>query len=432
MSFFVAVILVVTFASNTVLAAHDSQFYMGNGIFFYDPDDAGCGQGSDSGNATASVVTDNSDNLKTFLEFFTGKGLSLAAAAGMAGNIRQESNFNPAIIQGGTIADANYTPVAGKGFGIAQWTDGGRQKNLIEFAKSQSKPITDLGMQVAFIWKEMSASGYKDMIQRLNNNKTDPVAAAAVFHGMTPNIESEGSKMNSTFRAADPKFGYERSGDTSDEVIKNRGGAAGSYYSSFKDQIQDGSGVTEIDTSGSTSPSGETQTPTSCDTSSTQGGTSSNLGVGDGQFTDKGEVKGWANVLANSTAVDRIFSSTLEGDGWCASIVSRTWRGQDIGYGVNYAITLWYNNDSNGIGHADRSPKKGAILIYKSDHQSAGHVTIYLGGNKILNDGKIRDANFVEAGGWNEHYLGWIDPNDLGWKSVAASDSTLKSILAGY
>ncbi len=414
-------------ANTSISRAFDEDFYSSNDILFYNPEASVCGQGADSGAATSSVTIDTSDNLQAFLEYFTGKGFSLASAAGMAGNIRQESNFNPAVIQGGAIAKDDYNPVNGtKGFGLAQWTSSGRQQNLVNFAKSKNKPITDLGMQLDFMWKEMNDGAYKDMLAKLNANTSDPVAAAAVFHGLTPNIEREGGSINPKFKASGAAFGYERSGDTSDTVIKVRGGAAAAYYQKYQGKIADGTGV-----SGATAPtdeSGEIIAPAcNADTS-----TSTDLGVGDGNFTDSGEVAGWDSVLYNSTAADRLFGDRLEGDGWCASIVSRTWRGKDIGYGVHYAVTLWDNNKSNGKGHADRSPKKGAILIYRSDTQAAGHVTIYLGDNKILNDGKIRDANYVEKGGWGLHYLGWIDPNELGWTTTKADDAYFKTTLSRY
>ena len=128
----------------------------------------------------------------------------------------------------------------------------------------------------------------------------------------------------------------------------------------------------------------------------------------------------------------------MVGTGHCAAIVSRVWHGQNIGYGNHTgggvtnaeADTLWYEQQSTN-GHADRNVKKGAILIYHSDNQSAGHVVIYLGNNKVLNDGNIADASFIEDD-WGEKFLGWIDPNDIGWTSTKASDDTLRSMLSGY
>ena len=91
-----------------------------------------------SGGASSLV---GNDNLEKILRFYVGKGLSLAQAAGIAGNFKAESGFNPAVIQGGAIAPDDYTPVNGVGFGLAQWTFTSRQQPLVELAKSTNRKI---------------------------------------------------------------------------------------------------------------------------------------------------------------------------------------------------------------------------------------------------------------------------------------------------
>lgn len=419
----VIVLLCILLGSVNSLTARaiDLQFYSGNDISFSNPDAGGC-EVSQVEAGPVEVV--EGENIETFLRFFTAKGFSLATAAGMAGNIKQESSFNPAVIQGGAIADDDYIPEDSVGFGIAQWSFGGRgaagtppyndrQGALIAFAKSKGVKITDLTMQLEFIWQEMQASSLQDMMTKLAGEKTDPVRAAIIFHGLTTNIEREGEGINPIFKAAGAGYGFERSGDTSDEVVDNRGGAAKGYYDLYKTKIEDGSGVV-----GGSTPT--TTTQSTCKDSETD--VSSDLGVGKGSFTDSGEVKDWANVLHNAQESNRVYSDSLVGDGICAAIVSRVWRGQNIGYGyppVGYAIDLWYAEKTKH-GHTDRSPKKGAILLYETGKR-AGHVVIYLGDNKILNDGFIVDADFVESD-WGAEYVGWVDPNDLGWTSIKAGD----------
>ena len=413
-------LLCVVLASVTALPAQaiDLQFYSGNNVLFSNPEDVGCEVGRVEAGPVEVV---EGENIETFLRHFTGKGFSLAAAAGMAGNIKQESSFNPAVIEGGELAEDDYIPQNGVGFGLAQWTFGGRgaadtppykdrQGALIAFAASQKKPITDLTMQLDFIWQEMQADIYKDMMTKLGGEKTDPVRAAILFHGLTPNIEREGESMNPIFKAAGAGYGFERSGDTSNDVVTDRGGSAKGYYDLYKTKIQDGSGVI-----GEATPTMTTES--TCEDSDADA--SADLGVGKGAFTDSGEVKDWANVLHNAKESSRVYGDSLVGDGICAAIVSRVWRGQNIGYGLEQAIDLW-NIEKDRVGHADRSPKKGAILLYLSSNV-AGHVVIYLGNNKILNDGFIVDADLVETG-WGAEYQGWIDPNDVGWTSIKTND----------
>ena len=442
-SFLLVFVAFLVSLSPTKLFAIDDVFYSGNDILYYEPNAGRCNPTVAPPSDTGTVAIVANENVEAFVKYFTAEqGFSLAAAAGMAGNIMMESHFNPAIKEGSTIAsdDENILGFSG-GFGIAQWTDTARKQNLINFAKQKHAKITDLMMQIEFVAHELESSSYTPMLQKLDKNKTDPVAAAIVFHGLTPNIEREGASINPIFKAAGAGYGYERSGDTSDQVVKNRGGSGTSIFNTYEGKISDGTGV-KIKGGGDTStPSTATSEALAACQNKDNASTSSDLGPGKGDFSDIGEVKGWDNVLHNSQATDRLFGESLEGDGYCAAIVSRVWHGQDIGYGYHtdpnthitndYAVTLWYEQEGRA-GHVDRNVKKGAILLYRSTHQSAGHIVIYLGDNKVLNDGHIRDAAFIEDEGWHEIYLGWIDPNDIGWTSVSASDSTLRSILSGY
>lgn len=175
------------------------------------------------------------------------------------------------------------------------------------------------------------------------------------------------------------------------------------------------------------SVSNDTGDASSCDSSSTDSGS---VGVGKGDFTDTGEVAGFANVLANAIKTDHHFGDKLVGTGNCGFIVAIVWKGiNDHHYGsTGDAQSIWTEHQS--VGHADRNVKKGAILIYSDSKK--GHVVIYLGNNKVLNDGQIADANYIEDS-WHEHYLGWIDPNDIGYPaSKAASEADLASWLTKY
>ena len=406
--FIVSLAYSLIYISSPVFAV-DERFYSSNDILFYNSDDIGCAV--DEGSNSDSVIV-SSENARTILEFFTGKGFSLAAASGIVGNLNAESSLNPAVAEGGKVVGADYNPVNGSsGFGLAQWTTIDRQRGLVEFAKSQNAKITDISMQLGYIWKEMGSSEYDYMISKMNANKSDPAAAAVVFHGLTPNIEGEGGGIHPTFSAAQPKYGYERSGDTSAEVVKNRGGVAKAIYDKYKGSIKDGAGVKLASGAGSESSA----SPADCDSEAT----TNSLSSGVGSFTDTGQVKGFDNVLHNSQLSDKAFGTSLVGDGICAAIVSRVWRGQNIGYGSStppnngYANQMWVVAGPK-VGHPDRKPKAGAILIYNSSN-AAGHVVIYLGKNKILNDGHIENADVEKR--WNLKYLGWIDPNDVGWSS---------------
>lgn len=237
--------------------AVDANFYAANDILFYNPDD--CSSNSGGGSAdTGSDTATASANLELILNFLTGKGLSLAAASGIAGNMKHESGYDPTKIQGGAAASDNYTPVDGVGFGLVQWTNGGGQKGLVRQAASEGKKITDISVQLDYLWKSMNNKGYSAMMKRLNAIKSTstygpasaPMASAILFHGRTNAIMGD-----STIASVNPPRGYEASGDSAAKVI-SRGTDAEKVYNKYKDTVKDGAGVAGVpapDTSANTS-----------------------------------------------------------------------------------------------------------------------------------------------------------------------------------
>ena len=111
---------------------------------------------------TTNVNTDNStgnpdisgisDNAKAVYTFFTGKGYTPEVAAGILGNMTQESNVDPTAIQGGG---------RGPAAGICQWENynkkSARWKGLSDYAASKGKAWTDLQSQLE--WLDMELQG---------------------------------------------------------------------------------------------------------------------------------------------------------------------------------------------------------------------------------------------------------------------------------
>jgi hypothetical protein len=77
-------------------------------------------------------------------------GLTKAQIAGVLGNFQLESGFNPRINEGGKVG----APMGRGGYGFAQWT-GGRQTNLVNFAKSRKMDPGDPNLQTQFLIHEL-------------------------------------------------------------------------------------------------------------------------------------------------------------------------------------------------------------------------------------------------------------------------------------
>lgn len=214
--FLTAALVALTSAPQNVVAQvpDEKDFYSNNTILFYDPDSCVAG----GGEGTGSTLVGN-DNLEKILRYLVGKGLTLAQASGIAGNFQQESGFNPAVIQGGSIADASYKPQSGVGFGIAQWTWPGRQDPLVALGKSSNRPVIDLSLQLDYVWQEMETGQGHSMSLAEFKATTTPEDAAYIFHR-----------------------DYEVSADSEAFVKKVRGGNANNIYNQFKAIIPDNSG----------------------------------------------------------------------------------------------------------------------------------------------------------------------------------------------
>ena len=111
-------------------------------------------------------------NSTTAFNYFVKKGLTKIQAAGIVGNLMQESSVDPTVAQYG----------GGPGRGIAQWSVGGRwdsskNDNVAWYAIRHGESKWALGTQLDFIWYELNQFGYG--FSRLKNATTLSGAVAA-------------------------------------------------------------------------------------------------------------------------------------------------------------------------------------------------------------------------------------------------------------
>ncbi|MEU7999513.1 phage tail tip lysozyme, partial [Micromonospora sp. NPDC049060] len=109
-----------------------------------------------SATATLGTVLGGTDpafaaiNSRVAWDFFIAKGLTAVQAAGVLGNLAQESNIDPLAQEPG-----------GPGRGIAQWSAGGRwdatpNANATWYAASTGQSVWSLRAQLEFIWWELT------------------------------------------------------------------------------------------------------------------------------------------------------------------------------------------------------------------------------------------------------------------------------------
>jgi len=136
------------------VSAMDIPFFQSNDILYYD---GSSGTGCTTVGTNYSTPLDlptltGSDNAEKIWNFLTGDAeLSPEQAAGIMGNIKQESNFKSDLEEGPeSAARHSVRPV---GYGIVQWT-GERRLALEKGAEEKGVPASDLGFQLVFMVQE--------------------------------------------------------------------------------------------------------------------------------------------------------------------------------------------------------------------------------------------------------------------------------------
>jgi hypothetical protein len=93
------------------------------------------------------------NNPRTAFNFFVSKGLTKIQAAGVVGNLMQESSVRPTAVEFG----------GGPGRGIAQWSINGRwnsgKNSVVSFAAARGVDRWALQTQLDFVWHELTVVG---------------------------------------------------------------------------------------------------------------------------------------------------------------------------------------------------------------------------------------------------------------------------------
>jgi hypothetical protein len=154
---------VAVFATNNNHS--EEQYFLRNNINHYDTRIMSCAD-----NSSQNTTLRGNVELEQIFNFFIDQGLSNEQAAGIVGNISQESGGNPHKSQKGPDTDdpSGKTGAIGGGnaWGIIQWDAGSR---AIEYAEKANitTPIGDLSTQLELVWWHMnniSPTGAENMI----------------------------------------------------------------------------------------------------------------------------------------------------------------------------------------------------------------------------------------------------------------------------
>ncbi len=180
--------LAITTKSTQALSKADLKFYAQNNIMFIDDED------SPLSDCLNGDLVDLGDNSKTALNYLIQKGYSKTSAAAIVGNLIAESSVVPNKIEGGTLINdtswrlTEWEKFNKRGFGIAQWTSGGRQTALQNFADQNGLPVISMEAQLGYLFDELQR-GVRGATSKLENMNALSLEEATFFmyrHFETP------------------------------------------------------------------------------------------------------------------------------------------------------------------------------------------------------------------------------------------------------
>lgn len=177
---------------------------------------------SSTGNLTEAQKQNNADIIYSIL---SAKGYHLNTIAGICGNIENESNFSPTLVEAGDVEK--------RGYGLLQWTP---QSNLTDAcSKLGLSPYTDGTVQINVLDGELFVLKNQWYTETKNIRPYYPSGADSTMIGVTPQEFKENS-MNQTpaWLAIMFMVGYERpSYDTSKNHYDRRINSANKWYTYF-------------------------------------------------------------------------------------------------------------------------------------------------------------------------------------------------------
>lgn len=103
-------------------------------------------QSTAGGSSSGADDFSGSNNAEIIWNFLKSKGLSDISTAAIIGNLMAESGLNTGLEE--------LTARIDKGYGLAQWTFG-RRTQLNTYAQTANKPVSDIQVQLQFLWMEI-------------------------------------------------------------------------------------------------------------------------------------------------------------------------------------------------------------------------------------------------------------------------------------
>ncbi len=179
---------------------------------------------AESAKSSEYAAADYDGSPEFLWKFFLGKLCNAYGVAGLMGNLNAESNLIAANLEMSKRTRLGYTSMGyteavdsgayksfatdWAGYGLAQWTDSTRKKNLLAYARQKSASIGNRRMQAEYLMSELETR-FTAVLSILKNAKSVREASDAVL------------------------LRFECPADTSESVRQRRAAFGDSYYQKF-------------------------------------------------------------------------------------------------------------------------------------------------------------------------------------------------------
>lgn len=130
---------------------------------------------SQSSSSTVPTVSSNNAAQAVASDLEQRYGLTPTQAAGVLGNMQQESSMECNVNQGGNRGEPNGDCSGGAGYGLAQW-DGSRKQGEIDYAKEHHLDPGSLQANIGFMNQELDGP-YSKTIRDIKQTSTADGAA---------------------------------------------------------------------------------------------------------------------------------------------------------------------------------------------------------------------------------------------------------------
>ena len=229
-----------------------------NKIYFVED----CRPKSGSGGDLVSDFNPNdvyNENATKIMTALLQAGYSKVEVAGVMGSLKGESGaFNPgegenAYMGDATIGDKSFRVTSSPcynrcGFGIAQWTSGGRQDRLQQYADSKNLSVVSLEAQTGYLIKELGEYGFGPGSFKFGAKADNAESAAKAAVEVCSNYEIPGHTAAEA-RAKCISRGSETYGRAAYELMQSggvSGSGSGHASGSISGSTEDGTNVTII------------------------------------------------------------------------------------------------------------------------------------------------------------------------------------------